>query len=134
MDYLVEARSQKKKKFIEAILPSMVEQLGLINSKKSVLIRLEQDCQGMGYTVPVDILDSFVVVIKSSMSLKDVGLTLAHELVHVRQMAKGILKIKNGVNYWRGKRYTKRVKYLNQPWEQDAFARQEMVLRRAIEE
>jgi hypothetical protein len=134
MDYLVEARSQKKKKFIEAILPSMVEQLGLINSKKSVLIRLEQDCQGMGYTVPVDILDSFVVVIKSSMSLKDVGLTLAHELVHVRQMARGILKIKNGVNYWRGKRYTKRVKYLNQPWEQDAFARQEMVLRRAIEE
>jgi hypothetical protein len=49
-------------------------------------------------------------------------------------MAKGILKIKNGVNYWCGKRYTKRTKYLDQPWEQDAFARQELVFRKAITE
>ena len=133
MDYLVEARSRTKKKFIEAILPSMVEQLGLTNARKSLVIRLEQDCEGMGYTVPVDILDSYVVVIKPTMSIKSIGVTLAHEMVHVRQFAKGFLKIKNGVNYWCGKRYTKRTKYLDQPWEQDAFARQEIVFRKAIE-
>ena len=134
MDYLVESRSKQKKQFIEAILPSMVEQLGLTKTKKSLLIRLEQDCEGMGYTVPVDILDSYVVIIKPTMSIKSIGITLAHEMVHVRQMAKGILKIKNGVNYWCGKRYTKRTKYLDQPWEQDAFARQEIVFRKAITE
>ena len=134
MDYLVEARSKQKKQFIEAILPSMVKQLGLTNTKKSLLIRLEKDCEGMGYTVPVDILDSYVVIIKPTMSIKSIGITLAHEMVHVRQMAKGILKIKNGVNYWCGKRYTKRTKYLDQPWEQDAFARQEIVFRKAITE
>ena len=134
MDYLVEAHSKQKKQFIEAILPSMVKQLGLTNTRKSLLIRLEKDCEGMGYTVPVDILDSYVVVIKPSMSIKSIGVTLAHEMVHVRQMAKGILKIKNGVNYWCGKRYTKRTKYLDQPWEQDAFARQEIVFRKAITE
>jgi len=133
MDILVEARSPKKKKFIEAILPSMVTQLGLDNSRKSVLIRLEQDCAGMGFTLPLDALDSYVVVIKPSLSIKDIGLTLAHEMVHVRQFAKGILKVKNGANYWKGKRFTKRTKYLDQPWEQDAFARQEIIFRKAIE-
>ena len=134
MDYRVEARSQKKKKFIEAILPSMVAQLGLTNSRKSVFIKLEQDCEGMGYTVPIDLLDSYVVIIKPTMSIKDIGLTLAHEMVHVRQFAKGILKSKNGVNYWRGKRYSKRTKYLDCPWEQDAFARQEIIFRKSIQE
>jgi uncharacterized protein YjaZ len=134
MDYLVEAHSKQKKQFIEAILPSMIDQLGLTNTRKSLVIRLEKDCEQMGYTVPVDILDSYVVVIKPSMSIKSIGITLAHEMVHVRHMAKGILKIKNGVNYWCGKRYTKRTKYLDQPWEQDAFARQELVFRKAITE
>jgi hypothetical protein len=134
MDYRVEARSQKKKKFIEAILPSMVAQLGLTKSRKSVFIKLEQDCEGMGYTVPIDLLDSYVVIIKPTMPIKDIGLTLAHEMVHVRQFAKGILKSKNGVNYWKGKRYSKNTKYLDCPWEQDAFARQELVFRKSIQE
>jgi len=134
MDYLVEAHSKQKKQFIKAILPSMIKQLGLTNTRKSLVIRLEKDCEQMGYTVPIDILDSYVVVIKPSMSIKSIGITLAHEMVHVRQMAKGILKIKNGINYWCGKRYTKRTKYLDQPWEQDAFARQEIVFRKSITE
>jgi hypothetical protein len=134
MDIRVESRSQKKKKFIEAILPSIVSQLGLDNSRKSVVIKLEQDCKGMGYTIPIDILDSYVVVIKTKMSIKDIGLTLAHEMVHVRQFAKGILKSKNGVSYWKGKRYAKKTNYLDRPWEQDAFARQEIVFRKSIEE
>ena len=134
MDYRIEARSQKNKKFIEAILPSIVGLLGLVNSRKSVVIKLEQDCEGMGFTVPIDILDSYIVVIKSSMSIKDIGLTLAHEMVHVRQFAKGILRSKNGVSYWKGKRYAKKTNYLDRPWEQDAFARQEIVFRKSIEE
>ena len=133
MDFLVESRSSKKKKFIEAILPSMVTQLGLSSSRKSLLVRLEKDCQGMGYTVPVDIVDSYVVIIQPKMSLKDIGLTLAHEMVHVRQLAKGILKMQNGVNFWQGKKYSKRTKYLDQPWEKDAFSRQEIVFRKAVE-
>jgi hypothetical protein len=32
-----------------------------------------------------------------------------------------------------GRRYTKKTRYLDQPWEQDAFARQEIIVRRAIE-
>jgi len=133
MEFKVESSSVKKRKFIEAILPSLISQLGLSNSRKAVLVRLEKDCEGMGMTIPVDIIDSYVVVIQPSMSIKDIGLTLAHEMVHVRQMAKGTLKIVNGTNYWAGKRFTKRTKYLDQPWEQDAFARQEILFRKAID-
>ena len=131
MEYLVEG-SPKKAEFVRAILPSMIQQLSLQNSRKSLLVRIANECEGMGMTVPLNGLDSYVVVVKP-MKLKDLGLTLAHEMVHVRQMSKGILQIVNGINYWRGKRYTKKTKYLEQPWELDAFARQEIIFRKAIE-
>lgn len=131
MEYLIEG-SPKKVEFVKAILPSMIRQLSLQNSRKSLLVRIANECEGMGMTVPLNGLDSYVVVVKP-MKLKDLGLTLAHEMVHVRQMSKGILQIVNGINYWCGKRYTKKTKYLEQPWELDAFARQEIIFRKAIE-
>lgn len=131
MEYLVEG-NPKKVEFVKAILPSMIQQLSLQNSRKSLLVRIADECEGMGMTVPLNGLDSYVVVVKP-MKLKDLGLTLAHEMVHVRQMSKGILQIVNGINYWCGKRYTKKTKYLEQPWELDAFARQEIIFRKAIE-
>ena len=127
--------SKRNKKFVEAILPSMITQLGLDSSRKAVVIQIEDDgTDNMGSTIPVDALDSYIVVVKPHRKLKDIGFTLAHEMVHVRQMAKGILKsVKNG-HTWAGKRYSNKTKYLDMPWEQDAFARQEIIFRRAIEE
>jgi hypothetical protein len=132
MQYVVEARNANHKKWIEALLPSMIRQLGLGRSRKTLLVSVEKN-DNMGATVPLDPIDAYVVTI-SPGKLKDVGLTLAHEMVHVRQMALGILKVVDGKNYWMGKRYTNKIKYLDQPWEQDAFAKQELVFRRAIEE
>ena len=60
--------------------------------------------------------------------------TLAHEMVHVRQLAKGLMKfLPNQARIWKGKRYSNKTHYLDQPWELDAFARQEIVFRKAIE-
>jgi hypothetical protein len=127
--------SKRNKKFVEAILPSIITQLGLDSSRKAVVIQIEDDgTANMGSTIPVDALDSYIVVVKPHRKLKDIGFTLAHEMVHVRQMAKGILKsVKNG-HTWAGKRYSNKTKYLDMPWEQDAFARQEIIFRRAIDE
>jgi hypothetical protein len=56
-------------------------------------------------------------------------------MVHVRQLAKGMMKfLPNNARMWMGKRYNKSVTYLNQPWELDAFSKQEILVRRAIEE
>ena len=132
MEFLVEGRS-KKVEFVKAIMPSIIKQLGLTKSRKSVLVRVANECEGMGMTVPLHGLDSYVVVVKP-MKLKDIGITLAHEMVHVRQMARGTLQAIHGVNYWCGKKYSKKTKYLDQPWERDAFARQDIIFRKAIEE
>ena len=136
MEYKVEG-SRRNKKFVEAILPSMISQLKLENCTKAVVIRIKDECDGnQGITVDLsELTGCYMVVIKPTRKLKDIGLTLAHEMVHVKQLAKGILKNKqNGVNIWAGKRYTNKVAYLDMPWEIEAFSKQELILRRAFEE
>jgi hypothetical protein len=136
MEYKVEG-SRRNKKFVEAILPSMISQLKLENCTKAVVIRIADECDGnQGITVDLsELTGCYMVVIKPTRKLKDIGLTLAHEMVHVKQLAKGILKNKrNGVNIWAGKAYSKKTAYLDMPWEIEAFSKQELILRRAFEE
>lgn len=134
MEFKVEARSHMRRKFLTHIMPSIIDQLGLTNSRKAVLVKVEDDgSDNQGSTINLDFVDSYLVILKPA-SIKSLGVTLAHEMVHVRQMAKGMLVPKpNGVNVWCGKRYGKKTKYLDMPWEIDAFAKQEIVLRRAID-
>jgi hypothetical protein len=133
MDFVVEARSQKTKQFFEAILPSMIRQLKLENSRKLLMVKVDRiDTQGV--TIPIDDIDTYLVVVNPVSRITDMGITLAHEMVHVKQMAKGILKSVAKGRTWGGKLYTKKTKYLDQPWEQDAFAKQELIFRRAIDE
>lgn len=141
MEYLVEAENEHTRKFIDSLMPSMIEQLGLSRSRRAVLIKvtddIEEDMQGA--TLDIKIADCYLVLIKkpkriTKASLLDMGTTLAHEMVHVRQLAKGLMKfLPNQSRIWMGKRYTKKTHYLDQPWELDAFARQEIVFRKAIE-
>jgi hypothetical protein len=142
MEFKVEAASTKSQKFLAAVMPSMIEQLGLANSRKAVLVKVTDDSlEGMkGATLDMTFADCYLVLIKpvkrvTVSALLDQATTLAHEMVHVRQLAKGIMKFKaNNVRIWRGRRYTNKTPYLDQPWELDAFARQEIIVRRAIEE
>lgn len=136
MEFKVEG-SRRNKKFIEAILPSMINQLALQNSRKAVVIRVADECgTDAGCTIDLSNLTGcYMVVIKPHRKLKEIGITLAHEMVHVKQMAKGVLKgTKNGCTVWAGKRYKKATPYLDRPWEIEAFSRQELILRRAIED
>jgi hypothetical protein len=131
MNFIVQSRSKKTKKFFEAILPSMISQLNLTNSRKYLIVKTDKiDSQGV--TLPFYDIDTYLVVINSTKRITDMGITLAHEMVHVRQMAKGKLKSVAKGNTWNGKLYTKKTEYLDQPWEQDAFAKQELIFRRAI--
>lgn len=131
MNFIVQSRSKRTKKFFEAILPSMISQLNLTNSRKYLIVKTDKiDSQGV--TLPFYDIDTYLVVINSTKRITDMGITLAHEMVHVRQMAKGTLKSVAKGNIWNGKLYTKKTEYLDQPWEQDAFAKQELIFRRAI--
>ena len=141
MEYLVEATNPNISKFLNGLMPSMVEQLGLTRSRRAVLIKVTDEIEdGMqGATLNIEIADCYLVLIKqpkrvTKASLLEMGTTLAHEMVHVRQLAKGLMKfLPNQARIWMGKRYNKRTHYLDQPWELDAFARQEILFRKAIE-
>lgn len=133
MEHIIVTRSEKTKKFLDHLFKQMVKELNLKRSRKTVMIKVtREDLEGQtGGTVPLDPIDSYVVLIKPD-SLKEMGLTLAHEMIHVKQLAKGHLKQVNGVNYWRGKRYRKNHNYLSMPWEVEAFSKQELLFRKAL--
>ena len=140
MEYLVEASNTKIRQYLETLMPKMIKELGLTNSRRAVLVKVTKDTQeGMeGSTEYLDWADCYLVLIRpparqTLASTIQMSTTLAHEMVHVRQMAKGILKVTDKGTYWRGRKYKKSTPYLQLPWEVDAFARQEIVFRRAIE-
>lgn len=141
MEYLVEAQNSQVELFLNSLMPSMIEQLGLSRSRRAVLIKVTNEIdEGMqGATLNIEIADCYLVLLKkpkrvTKTSLLEMGTTLAHEMVHVRQLAKGQMKfLPDQARIWMGKRYSKKTHYLDQPWELDAFARQEIVFRKAIE-
>ena len=141
MEYLVEAKNDNARKFIDCLMPSIIDQLGLTRSRRAVLVKVTDEIEeGMqGATLDIRVADCYLVLIKqprrvTKASLLDMGTTLAHEMVHVRQLAKGQMKfLPNQARIWMGKRYSKKTHYLDQPWELDAFARQEILFRKAIE-
>lgn len=128
--------SRRNRKWAEFLLPSMLKQLKLENCRKGLLIRMYNECEDNdGVTLDLSqATGCFLVIVKPNRSLEKMGMTLAHEMVHVKQMAKGTLKSHpKGGNIWAGKRYNKKTNYLDRPWEVEAFSRQELILRRALE-
>ena len=132
MQYHIEA-GRKTRRYIESVLPSMLTQLGLDRSRKLLVVKVDQDLEEMGTTIPLTGIDTFLVVLKPNRNWVTLGVTLAHELTHVAQFAKGHLKPAAKGTMWKGRLYKRNHPYLDQPWEIQAFAKQEIVFRRAIE-
>ena len=132
MEYHIEAGA-KTRQYIEAVLPSMLTQLGLDRSRRLLVIKVDPDLAEMGTTIPLMGINTMLVVLKPNRNWVTLGVTLAHELTHVAQFAKGYLKPTAKGTMWKGKLYKRNHPYLDQPWEIQAFAKQEIVFRRAIE-
>ena len=70
---------------------------------------------------------SFEIILKSSVGKRAQLITLAHEMVHVKQQATGELKslLKSRTERWQGK-YIKEddFKYYETPWEIEAYGRE----------
>jgi hypothetical protein len=75
-----------------------------------------------GTCLHLDDLD-FEIEINNKLSFEHMMITLAHEMVHVKQYAKKELKSKylkgKSIDTWKGVKY-KDLKYDQQPWEQEA--------------
>jgi hypothetical protein len=67
------------------------------------------------------------MLIDSGLDMERLVLTLAHEMVHVKQYARGQIKHKLGgkTYYWMGKPIRKQ--YYDQPWEVEAFSKERVL-------
>lgn len=134
MIFEVEASNKTTKRFIEAIMPSVINQLGMTRSKKSVIVSVSKNCEHSALMVPLPGIDAYFVGIKPTPNRPgEVTRSLCHEMVHVAQMAKGILRPVEGGNIWANKFFPEKTPYLDRPWELQAFAMQEIIMRRALE-
>jgi len=132
MEFCVGARG-KTKKYIEFLLPSLISQLKLENSKKLLYIKVDKELEHTGETVPMFGIDTILVVLRPTRDKVALGITLAHEMTHVAQLAKGTLQLTPKGKKWKGKFYRASYPYLASPWEIQAFEKQEILFRRAID-
>ena len=75
------------------------------------------------------------IALYSRLNLAKMLYTLAHEMVHVKQIAKGQYTYTRRGNtfkqYWLGKRV--KARYLDRPWEIEAFQRENLLVERLLE-
>lgn len=80
-----------------------------------------------GYCAPLDKYD-FEIEVNQDLNFEHLMITLAHEMVHVKQYATKELKSKfvrgKPVDTWRGVKY-RNLEYHNQPWEVEATTKEQ---------
>ena len=78
----------------------------------------------------------FSVQIRREQSYSQFILTVVHEMVHIRQMARSelyeIFRPKQ-MQVWKGKRLKRSIPYSKQPWEREAYRLQEPYAREYVE-
>lgn len=134
MKFEIQGEPSKKKFILESLMPEFIHSLNLEKCSKMILVNLEENSSNTGSTVFIPQINLFFVSLNLKKSLMEVCLTLSHEMIHVKQLAKGILKnVDDGSYIWSSKPYPNDTPYLDRPWELDAFAKQEIMLRRAFD-
>jgi len=133
MEFDVQIKSEVRKDLIEKVIPFYAKQLNVkdfdytIIVKNNKILRKEHQFNGQvyysGYRELTIELDSY-------LKLPRLLITLAHEMVHVKQMVRGqyqLRKARNGriMQGWCGKRV--KADYLDRPWEIEAFKREEIL-------
>jgi hypothetical protein len=138
MKYEVQGRSKTRTHFVHTVCDFFIRELNLDRSTYILNIFLEPNLVKTKHVngVVVKIEDRHIIMcIDSRLSLQDTIQTLAHEMVHVKQIARGQMTFhrqRNGVNrmVWLG---VKQKHYDNweSPWELEAYSR-ELILANKI--
>jgi len=98
---------------------SFAKQLGISRLKSSILVRVHS-----GLTVDGGESEGLCEALSTRHFVIDVALfgnwlrTLAHEMVHVKQFAKG--ELNSALTQWKSNKYCDNIKYWDQPWEKEA--------------
>jgi hypothetical protein len=128
MEFVVDMRNGNRKDMIEGCLRVFIRELKLEKSKTQLFVfskkdfEKEQGCAGMVYPYAEGLI---TMDLDSRMSVEKLIEVVAHEMVHVKQIAKGQLKYVGKKMFWKGQRvYPKKMSYYDHPWEIEAWKMQ----------
>jgi len=130
MDIQVVGRNSPTKTVIEAASIFLAKELKLDKSKYTLLISTQRGLskdEGMkGYVTRIG-PKCLHMNLDSGIGVERLITTLAHEMVHVKQYAKGQIKSSKSckTNYWMGKNIRK--EYFEQPWEIEAYSKERVL-------
>ncbi len=131
MNYVVDMRKSDRKDFIEGIVQLFIRELKLSTSKKELIIftkkGFEKETGAAGMVYPYD--ENIITMdIDSQLTPERLVDVLSHEMVHVKQLAKGQLKYKGKKIYWKGNYVNhKKLSYYDHPWEHEAWKNQKLL-------
>jgi len=143
MEIVVCSSSESVKHRIRTITLFYAALIGLQRFTHTVYIKpirgLVNNVGGNGQTYSAPHLDKAVeVLIDANLPFSQLMTTLAHEMVHVKQIVSGLLRTdfittnKNSLQqrlFWRGQDMT-HLDYLDRPWEKQAFSQESLMVRR----
>lgn len=130
MEIQVVCKSNNRKKIMEYCATFYTQQLNLQRSRAKLIIttisklRKNHGCLGCAY---MEVPGEITVLLDSKLGFNNLIFTLAHEMVHVKQLAFGQLReVKNRrgkpTRMWRGK--PTKTHALHSPWEREAYRRE----------
>lgn len=137
MQVYVAGRRNYKTRVIECQIWWTIQFLGLENSKCDVTLLAKSSLRKHEHAAGLTGRrgNMIGVAIDSSIPFPYLFTTVAHEMIHVKQLAKGQLVFKDRRGgkldrYWMGKKIAEKVDYYDLPWEIEAFSKSEIMGRR----
>ena len=100
-------------------IKSFAKQLGISRLKTNIVVRIHRSL-----TVDRGQSEGLCEALDNRTFIIDVALfgnwlsTLAHEMVHVKQFAKG--ELDPALSRWKSNKYCDKIEYWDQPWEKEA--------------
>ena len=86
-----------------------------------ITVRLCKPKGALGYCLELEDKRTFELEIDRTQPLRQLLETVAHEMVHVKQFARGELDSKYKGMRWKTAHITDDVKYMDLPWEKEAY-------------
>ena len=136
MDIQVMARNSASKMLVETCLQVFRNELKLQNSRYSLVVVPERGMSVKeGFRGSVFKLGPKVIgmSIDTALDVERLIIALAHEMVHVKQYARGQITHGKNLNsrFWMGKKF--RGHYYDLPWEVEAFSKERVLANKVFQ-
>lgn len=130
MEINIVGRKSATKSLMEQCLRLLRKELRLERSTYSLLVMTDPGMakrEGMRGVVSKVGPKTIAMIIDTAMDIERLIITLSHEMVHVKQYAKGQVTTSKSLKtrYWMGKKV--RADYYNQPWEIEAYSKERLL-------